>query len=90
MADGTWSAAEAKAKFSEVIERARTDGPQHITRHGKAAVVMVSAAEWAKRASRPAKSFVEALLAPAARVLADDELEQLFARDPEVGRSIEL
>ena len=37
MADGTWSAAEAKAKFSEVIEKARTEGPQHVTRHGKAA-----------------------------------------------------
>jgi hypothetical protein len=29
---GTWSLAEAKAKFSELVERARTEGPQHLTR----------------------------------------------------------
>lgn len=90
MADGTWSAAEAKAKFSEVIEKARTEGPQHITRHGKDAAVVVSAAEWARRASRPAKSFVQALLDPSVRVLTDEEVATLFARDPDVGRPIEF
>jgi prevent-host-death family protein len=30
-----WSVAEAKARFSEMIERALTDGPQTITRKGK-------------------------------------------------------
>lgn len=40
-----WTVAEAKARLSEVIERARRE-PQEITRHGKSAVVMVDAALW--------------------------------------------
>jgi prevent-host-death family protein len=89
MADGTWSLAEAKAKFSEVVEKARTDGPQHVTRNGKEAVVVVAADEW-KRATGGGKSFIEALLNPAVRVLSDEEAETLFARDPDIGRPVDL
>ena len=32
---GTWAVAEAKARFSELIDRALADGPQTITRKGK-------------------------------------------------------
>ena len=48
----TWAVAEAKAHFSEMIERALTDGPQTITRKGKQAVVVVSAEEWRRKTSR--------------------------------------
>ena len=37
MNTGTWTVAEAKAKFSEVIERAQSGGPQTITRNGRTA-----------------------------------------------------
>ena len=37
---GHWTVAGAKARLSEVIERAQTD-PQIITRHGKPSVVIV-------------------------------------------------
>jgi prevent-host-death family protein len=47
-----WSVAQAKAKLSEVIERAKTEGPQTITRHGKRAVVVVSAEEWDQKTKR--------------------------------------
>jgi prevent-host-death family protein len=47
-----WTVAEAKAKFSQVIEQART-GPQTITRNGRPAAVVVSAEEWQRRTSRP-------------------------------------
>ena len=47
-----WTVAEAKAKFSEVIVRARADSPQTITRNGRPAVVVVSAEEWAKKTRR--------------------------------------
>jgi prevent-host-death family protein len=50
--DGSWAVAEAKAKLSEVIERALTDGPQTITRHGRQAVVVVSAREWERTTRR--------------------------------------
>jgi prevent-host-death family protein len=46
-----WTVAEAKAKFSQVIEQART-GPQTITRNGRPAAVVVSAEEWERRTSR--------------------------------------
>lgn len=48
----TWTVAEAKAKFSEVIERAETLGPQTVTRHGRTAAVIVAADEWERRTRR--------------------------------------
>jgi prevent-host-death family protein len=46
MDGGKWTVAEAKAKFSEVIDSAQNKGPQTITRNGRTAVVVVSAKEW--------------------------------------------
>jgi prevent-host-death family protein len=54
----TWRMQDAKARFSEVIERAQHDGPQEITRHGKPRAVVVSVTEYERlRKSRP--SFKE-------------------------------
>jgi prevent-host-death family protein len=47
----TWTLASAKARLSEVIDRAQT-GPQVITRHGKPNAVIVSAEEWARKTVR--------------------------------------
>ena len=44
-----WTVAEAKAKFSEVVERAVTDGPQTVTRNGRTTTVIVVAAEWERK-----------------------------------------
>jgi prevent-host-death family protein len=55
-----WTVAEAKAHFSEMMELAETSGPQTITRHGKNAVVVVSAQEW-ERKTRRKGSFAEFL-----------------------------
>ena len=38
----SWQLQTAKARFSEVFRRARTEGPQLITRQGKESVVMIS------------------------------------------------
>ena len=51
----TWSVDEAKARLGEIIERARTDGPQTITKGGKKAAVVVSAREWGKKAGPKSK-----------------------------------
>jgi prevent-host-death family protein len=48
----TWSVAQAKAKFSEVIEKARSEGPQTITRNGRKAAVLVAADEWERKIQR--------------------------------------
>jgi prevent-host-death family protein len=47
-----WSVSEAKAKFSHVLERADSDGPQIITRNGKPKVVILSAEDWEKQRPR--------------------------------------
>ena len=52
MSDQTWTVAEAKAKFSHLIERAQRAGPQTITRSGRLAAVVVSAEEWARKTQR--------------------------------------
>ena len=43
-----WTLQDAKNKFSAVVERARTEGPQRVTKNGKEAVVIVSSQEWAR------------------------------------------
>ena len=59
---GSWRLQDAKARFSELVRRAREAGPQRVTVHGKEAVVVVSANEW-NRMKRPVsgKDIVEAL-----------------------------
>jgi prevent-host-death family protein len=48
----SWATAEAKAHFSELVERALHDGPQTVTRNGRKAVVVVSAEEWERQTKR--------------------------------------
>lgn len=38
----SWQVQTAKARFSEVFRKARTEGPQRITRQGKEGVVMIA------------------------------------------------
>lgn len=44
--------ASAKARFSEMIEKAKTDGPQIVTRNGRPTAVLVSVEEWERRTGR--------------------------------------
>lgn len=52
MKAAVWTVAQAKAKLSEVIERALSQGPQPITRHGQTTVVVVAADEWERKSKR--------------------------------------
>ena len=52
MGTPTWTVAEAKAKFSEVIEKANSDGPQTVTRNGRTAAVIVAPDEWERKSKR--------------------------------------
>ena len=49
MSDAVWTVATAKARLSEVIDRAASEGPQTITRRGRNAAVVVSAEEWERK-----------------------------------------
>jgi prevent-host-death family protein len=59
----TWQLQTAKARFSEVFERARTEGPQRVTRRGKEAVVILRAEEYQKvtEHTKPKESLWEFL-----------------------------
>lgn len=61
MSTETWTIVDAKARLSEVIERAQTD-PQVITRHGKPSAIIVSVEEWARKTERKG-TLAEFLLA---------------------------
>ena len=52
MSTHTWTVAEAKAKFSELINKAKAEGPQKITRHGRTTAVIVAAEEWERKSER--------------------------------------
>ncbi|MGA2409669.1 MAG: type II toxin-antitoxin system Phd/YefM family antitoxin [Candidatus Binataceae bacterium] len=58
-----WQIQEAKARFSEMVERTLTEGPQTVTRHGKAVAVLVPVDEY-RRLRTGGKSF-KVLLASA-------------------------
>ncbi len=44
---GRWPLQDAKARFSELVRRVRSDGPQHVTVHGREEVVVVAAENFA-------------------------------------------
>ena len=43
---GHWLLQDAKARFSELIRRVRSEGPQHVTVHGRDEVVVIAAEEF--------------------------------------------
>lgn len=60
----SWTVAQAKARLSEVIDKARHKGPQEITRNGKSAVVVVDVELWERTRCRELRgSFADFLLA---------------------------
>jgi prevent-host-death family protein len=48
----TWTVAEAKAKFNELIDKTKSEGPQKITKHGRTTAVVVAAEECEREAER--------------------------------------
>ena len=49
----TWKLQDAKARFSELVRRARAGKPQHVTVHGKDAVVVVDPTRFEVRPKPP-------------------------------------
>jgi prevent-host-death family protein len=57
-----WTVADAKARLSEAVDKARRDGPQMITKNGRLAAVLVSIEDWERKTARSG-SLAEFLLA---------------------------
>lgn len=73
----SYSLHQARSRFSEVVDRALAGEPQRVTRHGKDAVMVVSEAEWLKRAGAVSGNLGAALLALGeAGAFADDILDR--------------
>jgi len=43
---GHWLLQDAKARFSELVRKVHSHGPQHVTVHGRDEVVVITAAEF--------------------------------------------
>jgi antitoxin Phd len=81
---GRWQLQEAKQQFSRLVDRARSEGPQIVTRHGKEVAVVLDVNEY-RRLRGEEKDFKEFLLGPP-YVDVDIPIE----RDPDPGRDIEF
>src|SRR5437879_12775700 len=58
----TWKLKDAKARFSEVVRRARAGVPQEVTVHGRKAVVVVDAERFeVKPKARPAMTMPDVI-----------------------------
>jgi prevent-host-death family protein len=80
-----WQLQDAKARFSEVVKRARERGPQHVSLRGEPAVVVISEEEFGKlTASRP--SIVDHILD--GPFWPDDVVDAINDRSRDIGRDL--
>ncbi len=54
-----WKLEDAKSRFSDLVRRARDDGPQLVTVRGKDAVVVLSVADYARLAPATSQNLLE-------------------------------
>jgi prevent-host-death family protein len=57
-----WQVQEAKAKFSEFLDKALSEGPQVVSRRGVAAAVLVPIEEWERLKQRARPTLKDLLL----------------------------
>jgi prevent-host-death family protein len=82
-----WQLQDAKNRFSELVRRARDEGPQAVSVHGKPAAVVLSADAYAALA-HPRPSFADYLLSGPA--WPDDLVELINDRARDTGRAVDL
>ena len=57
-----WQVQEAKAKFSEFLDKTLSEGPQVVSRRGVAAAVLVPIEEWERLKQRARPTLKDLLL----------------------------
>lgn len=80
---GHWLLQDAKARFSELVRRVRSEGPQHVTVHGRDEVVVVAAEEFRRlKGDRTGAALIAALQAsPYRDIDIEPRRERLPVRD---------
>jgi prevent-host-death family protein len=67
---GHWLLQDAKARFSELVRRVRSEGPQRVTVHGRDEVVVISAEEFRRlKGDLTGKALIAAMQASPHRAL---------------------
>jgi antitoxin Phd len=80
----TWQLQEAKNKFSKLVEKAKYEGPQFVTKHGKESVVVLSVEEY-RSIIKPKSNLLQFIQAsPLSKTSIN------FDRDKSLTRDIEL
>jgi prevent-host-death family protein len=79
-----WKLEDAKNRFSELVRRAESEGPQLVTKHGRDAAVILAADDYRQLVS-PGNLADFLSASPFALALRDGELQ--LSRSKEPGRS---
>jgi prevent-host-death family protein len=59
---GHWLLQDAKARFSELVRKVRSEGPQHVTVHGRDEVVVIAAEDFRRLQGSPTgRALIDAL-----------------------------
>lgn len=83
---GHWVLQDAKARFSELVRRVHSEGPQHVTVHGRDEVVVIAAEDFRRlQGDRTGRDLIDAIQASPYR---DMELE--VSRAPMPVRDVSL
>ncbi|MFQ5652777.1 MAG: type II toxin-antitoxin system Phd/YefM family antitoxin [bacterium] len=84
MLNNIWQLQDAKNKLSSLVSKARRDGPQIITKHGKEAAVVLSFEDY-RKLSKPETDLLKFLqTSPLANIELDIERAKQFPRDIEL------
>lgn len=86
----SWKLEDAKNRFSEVVRLALDDQPQRVTRNGRDAVVVISAAEYDRLAAPPHNLFEFLQASPLAQAIAEDGIDFEIERSQDVPRDIDF
>lgn len=63
-APALWRLQDAKARFSELVRKVRSEGPQHVTVHGRDEVVVIAAEEFRRlKGEKTGQALIEAIQA---------------------------
>ena len=82
----SWPVQEAKARFSELLEKSVAEGPQIVTKRGVETAVLVPIEEWRRLQQRARPTLKELLLAQEPRFEIDipDRRQWRWRSSPEL------